>query len=49
MRKFLLLVATAIFLYSPYGPGWGKFAVNAVVILSIFSFYAKAVPKRRYR
>ena len=49
MRKYLLLVAAAIFFYSPYGPSWGQFAVNAAIVLTIFSFFAKAVPKRRYR
>jgi hypothetical protein len=49
MRKFLIVLATAIFLYSPYGPSWGRTAVNAVIMLSIFGFYAKNIPKRRYR
>jgi hypothetical protein len=48
MRKFLLIVATAIFLYSPYGPSWGRFAVNAAIVLSIFSFFSKQHPKARY-
>jgi hypothetical protein len=48
MRKVLLLAATAIFLYSPYAPSWGKFVANAVIVGSLFSFYAKAVPKGPY-
>jgi hypothetical protein len=48
MRKFLIVLATAIFLYSPYGPSWGQFVVNAAIVLAIFSFFGKAVPKRRY-
>lgn len=49
MRKFLLIVATAIFLYSPYGPSWGHLVVNAAIVLTLFSFMGKNVPKRRYR
>ncbi|WP_157530230.1 hypothetical protein [Hymenobacter norwichensis] len=48
MRKFLIIVALAIFLYSPYGPSWGQFAVNAAIVLSIFSFLGKHQPKHRY-
>ncbi|MBO3272961.1 hypothetical protein [Hymenobacter defluvii] len=46
MRKFLIILALAIFLYSPYGPSWGRFVVNAAVVLSIFSFYGKSLPTR---
>lgn len=35
----------ALFRYSPYAPSWGKFGVNALIVGSFFSFYAKAVPK----
>ncbi|MGI4735032.1 MAG: hypothetical protein ACRYG7_07630 [Janthinobacterium lividum] len=48
MLKFLLVLATAIFLYSPLGPSWGQDAVNVVIVLFIFSLIGKAVPKRRY-
>jgi hypothetical protein len=48
MRKFLIVLATAIFLYSPYGPSWGKDAVNVVIVLLIFGAIGKVVPKRRY-
>lgn len=48
MRKLLLLVAVAIFLYSPYGPSWGQVAVNAVIVGTLFGFLGKAVPTRRY-
>lgn len=49
MRKFLFVLVTAIFLYSPYGPTWGRTVVNAGIMLSILGFYAKNIPKRRYR
>ena len=49
MRKFLLVLATAIFLYSPFGPSWGRSVVNAGIVLAIFGFYGKHIPKRRYR
>ncbi|QIL78343.1 hypothetical protein [Hymenobacter sp. HDW8] len=48
MRKFLFFLALAIFLYSPYGPSWGQFVVNGIIVLSIFAFYSKGHPKRRY-
>jgi hypothetical protein len=48
MRKFLLIVATVIFLYSPYGPSWGRFAVNMTLIVLVGSFFMKRVPKPRY-
>jgi len=48
MRKVLLALATAIFLYSPLGPSWGQDAVNVVIVLIIFGAIGKAVPKRRY-
>jgi hypothetical protein len=48
MRKFLLIVATVIFLYSPYGPSWGRFAVNMTLIVFVGSFFMKRVPKPRY-
>ena len=48
MRKILLIVAMVIFLYSPYGPSWGQFAVNMAIVLCIFSFFSKGHPKQRY-
>ncbi|MGY2134407.1 hypothetical protein ACW9KT_19415 [Hymenobacter sp. HD11105] len=48
MRKFLFFLALAIFLYSPYGPNWGQFAVNCGIVLGIFAIYSKFHPKRRY-
>jgi hypothetical protein len=49
MRKFLLVLAMAIFLYSPYGPSWGQAAVNMSLVLLLFGTLAKGLPKRRYR
>jgi hypothetical protein len=48
MRTFLIVLAIAIFLYSPLGPSWGQDAVNVAIVLAIFGTIAKAVPKRRY-
>ncbi|GAB2452449.1 hypothetical protein GCM10011375_39470 [Hymenobacter qilianensis] len=48
MRKFLFFLALAIFLYSPYGPSWGQFAVNMSLIVAFFSFMSKAIPPRRH-
>lgn len=48
MRKFLFVLVTAIFLYSPLAPSWGKDAVNVAIVLLIFGLIGKAVPKRRY-
>ncbi|MBC6992495.1 hypothetical protein [Hymenobacter sp. BT491] len=47
MRKFLFFLALAIFLYSPYGPSWGRFAVNLSLVIVMFSILGKAVPRRR--
>lgn len=49
MRTFLIVLVTALFLYSPWGPSWGRSVVNMGIVLSLFSFYGKHVPKRRYR
>ena len=49
MRKILIILAIVIFLYSPYGPDWGRFAVNAAIVLAIFSFCGKGMtPPPRY-
>ncbi|WP_159451904.1 hypothetical protein [Hymenobacter roseosalivarius] len=48
MRNFLFLLAMAIFLYSPYGPSWGRFAVNMTIIFTVGTFLMKNIPKRRY-
>ncbi|QIL78253.1 MULTISPECIES: hypothetical protein [Hymenobacter] len=48
MRNFLFLLALAIFLYSPYGPSWGQFAVNMSLIVTVGSYLMKSVSKRRY-
>jgi hypothetical protein len=48
MRKFLLLLALAIFLYSPYGPNWGRFAVNMTIVVTIGLFLMKNIPQRRW-
>jgi hypothetical protein len=48
MRKFLLLLALAIFLYSPYGPSWGRFAVNMIMVVTIGLFLMKNIPQRRW-
>ena len=49
MRTFLFILATALFLYSPFGPSWGRDVVNLGIVLVVFNFFIKAVPKRRYR
>lgn len=49
MRKILLVVATAIFLYSPHGPSWGQFAVNMVIVVTVCLYFMKSVPKPNYR
>jgi hypothetical protein len=49
MRDFLLVLATAIFLYSPYGPRWGQAAVNMSLVLLLFGTLVKGLPKRRYQ
>lgn len=48
MRKILLILVIALFLYSPYGPSWGRFVVNMAIVLGIFGFLSKGLPKRRY-
>jgi hypothetical protein len=48
MRTFLVVLATAILLYSPLGPSWGKDLVNVGIVLYIFGTIGKFVPKRRY-
>ncbi|MGI4734792.1 MAG: hypothetical protein ACRYG7_06380 [Janthinobacterium lividum] len=48
MRTFLIILVAAIFLYSPWGPSWGRLVVNAGIVLTIFGFYGKHVPKRRH-
>ncbi|WP_324680129.1 hypothetical protein [Hymenobacter sp. GOD-10R] len=45
MRTFLFILTTAIFLYSPYGPSWGRDVVNIGIVLTLFSFFGKALPK----
>lgn len=48
MRKFLVFLIAAIYLLSPIAPTWGPRAVGLGVILVVFNFFVKAVPKRRY-
>lgn len=49
MRKLLIIVATVIFLYSPYGPKWGRFAVNMTIVVAVGLYFMKSVPKPNYR
>lgn len=49
MRTFLLVLAAAVFLYTPFAPSWGRAVVNTGIVLALFGFFAKAVPRRRYR
>lgn len=49
MRKFLIIMATAIFFYSPYGPSWGRFAVNMAIVVTVGLYFMKSVPKPNYR
>ncbi|WP_157886704.1 hypothetical protein [Hymenobacter sp. PAMC 26628] len=49
MRAFLFFLVTALFLYSPLAPSWGRDVVNMSIVLVVFNFFIKAVPKRRYR
>jgi len=42
MKTFLLILALAIFLYSPYGPSWGQLVVNTGIVLTLFRFLGKA-------
>ncbi|GGF27121.1 hypothetical protein [Hymenobacter cavernae] len=48
MRTFLIILVTAIFLYSPYGPSWGRDVVNMTIVLAIFGTIGKNMPRRRY-
>ena len=48
VRKILFILAIALFLYSPYGPAWGRFVVNMAIVFGIFRFFSKGLPKRRY-
>jgi hypothetical protein len=48
MNKFLFFLIVAAYLLSPFGPTWGPRAVGLGVILVVFNFCIKAVPKRRY-
>jgi hypothetical protein len=48
MNKFLFFLIAAAYLLSPFGPTWGPRAVGLGVILVVFNFCIKAVPKRRY-
>jgi hypothetical protein len=48
MNKFLFFLIAAAYLLSPFGPTWGPRLVGLGVILVVFNFCIKAVPKRRY-
>lgn len=48
MRKFLVFLIAASFLLSPLGPGWGPLVVQLGLVLVVFNFFIKFVPKRRY-
>lgn len=49
MRKFLVFLIAAIILLSPIGPSWGPLVVKLGLVLVVFNFLVKFVPKRRYR
>lgn len=48
MNKFLFFLIAAAYLLSPFGPSWGPGLVGLGVIVAVFSFVVKAVPKRPY-
>ncbi|MDF7815118.1 hypothetical protein [Hymenobacter sp. YC55] len=48
MRTFLFLLLLALFLYSPWGPSWGKFAVNMSLIVYVSGKIFKHVPRGRH-
>lgn len=39
----------AAFLYTPFAPSWGCDVVNTGIILALFSFLVKVLPRRCYR
>jgi glucose uptake protein GlcU len=49
MRTFLLMLVLAVFLYSSFAPSWGREAVNIALVVGLFWFLGRAVPRRRYR
>ena len=49
MRKFLVFLAAATYLLSPFGAHWGPLVVVLGTFLVVFNFLIKAVPKRRHR
>lgn len=48
MNKFLFFLIAAVYLLSPFGPTWGPRAVGLGVILVVFNYGMKTLPKRRY-
>ena len=48
MNKFLFFLIAAAYLLSPFGPSWGPGLVGLGVIVAVFNFVVKAVPKRPY-
>lgn len=48
MNKFLFFLIAAAYLLSPWAPSWGPGAVGLGVILVVFNYGMKTMPKRRY-
>lgn len=48
MHIFLIVLAAAIFLYTPFAFSWGRDVVNMGIVLPLFSFFAKELSRRRY-
>jgi hypothetical protein len=48
LRNILIISVLSILFYSTFGPSWGRDVVNTDIMLTLFSFYGKRVPKRRH-
>jgi len=46
MRKVLFVIALLIFLYCPWGPNWGRDAVNLFLAACLFSYLGKNILRR---
>jgi hypothetical protein len=46
--KILVFLVAGIYLLSPIGPSWGPLVVKLSLVLVVFSFFVKFVPKFRY-
>ena len=48
MRTFLIVLAATMFFYIPFTTSRGRDVVNMGIVLTLFSFFAKTVPRRCY-